>query len=90
MFQLSLSEFVDGLREVQMPSHRRNEKDSPVSQQEQTELRGQLGGHGWKCERTGPQHSDQVTSQPTSPTSQEMEWTSFSHLQLFPRRSDQL
>ena len=26
-------------------------------QQEQTELSGLLGGLGWKCEQTGPQHS---------------------------------
>ena len=42
---------------IQMPRHQRKEKDSPVSQQEHTELRGLLGGLGWKCEQTGPQHS---------------------------------
>ena len=29
----------------------------PVSQLEQTELRGLLGGLGWKCDWTGPPHS---------------------------------
>ena len=33
--------------EIQIPSRRRKEKDSPVSQQEQTELRGLLGALGW-------------------------------------------
>ena len=56
-FLLSQNEFVDESGETQIPSHRRKEKDSPVSQQEQTELRGLLGGRGWQCEQTGPQHS---------------------------------
>ena len=41
-FMLSQSEFVDELREIQIPSPRRKEKDRPVSPQEQTELRGLL------------------------------------------------
>ena len=45
-FLLSRNEFVDEL------SQRRKEKDSPVTPQEQTELRGLLGGLGWKCEQT--------------------------------------
>ena len=49
--------FVDELREIQIPSHRRKENGSSVSQQEQTELRGLLVGLGWKCEQTGLQHS---------------------------------
>ena len=28
-----------------------------MTPQEQTELRGLLGGLGWKCEQTGPQYS---------------------------------
>ena len=46
-FLLSQNELVDDLREKKIPSHRRKEKDSPVSQQEQTELKGLLGGLGW-------------------------------------------
>ena len=42
---------------MQIPSRRRKEKESPVSQQEQTELRGLLSKLGWKCEKTRPQHS---------------------------------
>ena len=56
-FLLSQNEFVDALKEIQISSQRRKEKDSPVTPQEQTELRGLLGGSGWKCEQTGPQHS---------------------------------
>ena len=56
-FLLSQTEFVDELREIQIPSRRRKEKDSPVSRQEQTELIGLLGGLGWKREQTGPQYS---------------------------------
>ena len=52
----SRNDFVDELREIQIPSHRRKEMDSPVSQQ-QTEMRGLVGGLGWKCEQTGPQRS---------------------------------
>ena len=52
----SRNDFVDELREIQIPSLRRKEKDSPVSQQ-QTEMRGLVGGLGWKCEQTGPQRS---------------------------------
>ena len=54
---LSKNEFIDELKEIQISSQRRKEKDSPVRPQEQTELRGLLGGVGWKCEQTGPQHS---------------------------------
>ena len=36
----SLNEFVDELREIQIPSHQRKEKDSLVSQQKLTKLRG--------------------------------------------------
>ena len=49
--------FIDELREIQISSQQRKEKNSPVTPQEQTELRGLLGGLGWKCEQTGPQHS---------------------------------
>ena len=56
-FLLSQNVLVGKIREIPIPSHRRKEKDSPVSEQEQTELRGLLGGHGWKCKQTGPQHS---------------------------------
>ena len=38
-------------------SRRGKQKESPLSQQEQTELRGLLGGLWWTCEPTGPQHS---------------------------------
>ena len=54
---MSQNEFVDALKEIQTSSQRRKEKDSPVTPQEQTELRGLLGGLGWTCEQTGPQHS---------------------------------
>ena len=53
-FLLSQNEFVDDLREIQISSRRRKEIDSPITPQEQTELRGLLGGLGWKCEQTGP------------------------------------
>ena len=56
-FLLSQSAFVDELREIQIPSRRRKEKDRPVSQQEQTELRGLRSDLGWKCEQTDPQLS---------------------------------
>ena len=56
-FLLSQNEFADELREIQISSQRRKEKDSPVTPQERTELRGLLGGLGWKCEQRGPQHS---------------------------------
>ena len=56
-FLLSQNEFVDELREIQITSQRRKEKDNSLTPQEQTELRGLLGGLGWKCEQTGPQYS---------------------------------
>ena len=55
-YLLSQNEFVDERPEIQIPSHRRKDKESPVSHQEHTELRGLLGGLGWKCEQTGLQH----------------------------------
>ena len=51
------TECRDEEREIQISSQRKKEKDSPVTPREQTELRGLLGGLGWKCEQTGPQHS---------------------------------
>ena len=57
MLPLSQNEFVDELREIQIRSHRRKEKGSPLPQEEQTQLRGLLRGLGWTCEQTGPQHS---------------------------------
>ena len=45
------------MREIQITSQRRKEKDNSLTPQEQTELRGLLGGLGWKCEQTGPQYS---------------------------------
>ena len=56
-FLLSQNEFVDELREIQITSQRRKEKDNALTPQEQTELRGLLGGLGWKCEQTRPQYS---------------------------------
>ena len=56
-FLLSQNEFVDELREIQIPSRRGKQKESPLSQQEQTELTRLLGGLWWTCEPTGPQHS---------------------------------
>ena len=56
-FLLLQSDFIDELRQIQIPGQRRKEKDSPVTQQEQTELRRLLGGLGWKSEQTDPQHS---------------------------------
>ena len=55
-YLLSQNEFVDEWPEIQVPSHRRKDKESPVLRQEHTELRGLLGGLGWKGEQTGPQH----------------------------------
>ena len=43
-FLLSQNEFVDELREIQITSQRRKEKDNSLTPQEQTELRGLLGG----------------------------------------------
>ena len=56
-FLLSQNEVVEELREILISGQRRKEKDNPVTTQEQTELRGLLGGLGWTCEQTGPQHS---------------------------------
>ena len=56
-FLQSQTEFVDELREIKITSQRRKEKDKSLTPQEQTELRGLLGGLGWKCEQTGPQYS---------------------------------
>ena len=42
-FLLSQNEYVDELKEIQISSQRRKEKDSPVTPQEQTELRGLCG-----------------------------------------------
>ena len=55
-FLVSQNEVIDELREIQISSRPRKEKDSPVTPQERTRLRGLLGGLGWKCEQTGPQH----------------------------------
>ena len=57
VFLLSQNEFIDEKREIQISSQRREEKDSPVTPQERTELRSLLGDLGWKCELTGPEHS---------------------------------
>ena len=40
------NEFIDELKEIQISSQRRKEKDSPVRPQEQTELRGTPGWCG--------------------------------------------
>ena len=82
-------------------SQRRKAKDSPVTPQEQTELRGLLDA--WKCEQTGPQHSaatglqrsriEQATVQDmtkvnrtTSTTSQERKWDRSYGSSVFFRR----
>ena len=42
----------------QIPSHRRKKRRIvQFHNKNKTDLRGLLGGVGWKCEQTGPQHS---------------------------------
>ena len=90
VFLLSQNEFVDELFDMQIPGLRRKEQDSPVPQQDQTELRGPLCGLGWTCEQTGPRHSAATglfssghdRSPPASPAGQERMRTSHTHLQF--------
>ena len=45
-FLLSQSDFIDELRQIQIPGQRRKEKDSPVTPQEQTETEKTPGWTG--------------------------------------------
>ena len=54
-FELDQSTFVTEMEEIDLPSDRRRQQESPVTERERSQLRSLLGGLQWKGSQTGPQ-----------------------------------
>eukprot|EP00439_Symbiodinium_sp_Y106_P070844 s93_g12.t1 len=60
-FTLSQPQYLEGMKEIPLPSSRRKEKGAATTEREKTQLRALLGGISWHAQQVAPHLSAEVS-----------------------------